>query len=237
MAPPARSENHTPSQSPTMSAGPLFEVGIRYSVICPVALIRPILLAVDSRKYTKSSLPITAEVIDVGPLSGVGMGYSVIVPLASIRPILFARYSVNQTSVVPKATPGPVVMPSGPEANVGIGNSWIGVAARMSRRPMRFPSYSVNQVTVEWTIPRGLLAGVGMSYSVTSPSGFINPIRLVPTRVKARLPWALRPRAIASGRLPAARRSSEIEPSGRIKASESALGSANQISPSPVPLN
>ena len=225
--PARRSENQTPPAklSITMSAGPLFGVGMAYSVIRPEAVILPILLVLDSVKYMTAWFATMPATIDVGPLSGVGMTYSVTTPLESMRPILLARYSVNQRSVLPDVAPGPGAMPSGPALNVGIGNSTIGVAEVTSRRPIRLPSYSVNQMKleVELVIPRGLLEGVGMSYSVTSPSPSIKPIRLVPTSVKTMLPPRTSPRAIASGRLPGATGRSVIDPSGFTRASESAF--------------
>ena len=79
-------------------------------------------------------------------------------------------------------------------------------------------------------MPRGLLADVGMSYSVRAPFASKMPIRFVPTSVNTSRPLESS-REIARGRLPESGTFLRVnEPSSLTRASESEFGCGNQIS-------
>src|ERR1043166_7953149 len=86
-----------PSCSAIMPEGLLPAVGIANSVIVPVGVTRPSLLAAMSNSVNQIE-PSGAAVMANGLLCGVGIGNSVMVPEGVMRPILLPSISVNQRS-------------------------------------------------------------------------------------------------------------------------------------------
>jgi len=81
------SVNQTSPLQISRSMGPLFGVGIEYSISRPSRVRKPILLAWNSVKRT----PMPTEMTDVGPLFGVGRGRSLKIPFAPARGAAIAR--------------------------------------------------------------------------------------------------------------------------------------------------
>ena len=82
------------------------------SVMLPLVVMRPILLAALSVNQRAPSLP---RAIDEGPAWGLDKGYSVVAPDWSIRPILATDDSVNHI-----APSGPATMAAGIESLDGV---------------------------------------------------------------------------------------------------------------------
>src|SRR6266851_2992489 len=137
------------------------------SVMAPLVLMRPILLAFAS---VNQRLPSGPAVMQKGLLKGVGTENSVIPPLVVMRPISSAPLPVS--SVNQRLPSGPAVMPKGLPPGVGTENSVMVPLGVM--RPILFArvELSVNQRLPSGpaVMPSGPLLGVGTGNSLMLPT-------------------------------------------------------------------